>query len=456
MNKIEKHFFKSISREETLQTIARTVNARKGIFVLTGEKETGKSKLIKLLPQELSNTKIIELDKEFLNISEIYNEILKQLREEFHINSSEKDKADFLQKTAEKFYNNGENILVVLDNADSYSAKTLDNIFTLTDFKKNGYHLIQTMFVCDYSGLATLKKRQSEYEEQLISVTIDLKPFSYSETKLFVIDYLSEIGINSDKLNETDFKIIHEYTKGLAGNISKLLDLYFSKYKSVSEETIRDFSTFLSKFEKTSKTKIKTLLLTFIPIIIIIIVASIYYPNSSSKKIIVSKKSPQNKSDQLSNNTTKNNGTLPHVLVQKDIDNKTLTENKEHTLTFQDNDNGAKKLELMKPYIISKVPENTSDFQESVFTEKADKTESPKKPASETKTQEVVKQCVTLKSNLNFRKKPSTNSEVITVLSADREFIIKEKRNDWLKITFDNNTGWIYGSEEYVKISVCK
>jgi len=454
MNNIEKHFFISISREETIQTIVGAVNARKGIFVLTGEKETGKSTLVKLLPTWLKNTKIIEINTEYWNLSKFYEEILNKLGKKIPANISDNDKIDLLQKTAEEFYSEGENILVVVDNADTYSASTLDIFFTLADFKKNGDHLIQTLLICDYAGLASLKESQKDYEEQVFSVIIDLKPFSYSESKLFIIDYLSEIGINPEKLNETDFKIIHEYTKGMAGNISKLIDLYFSKYESKNEEIVGDFSKFISKFEKTGKTKVKAFLLTFALIILLIGVASIYYSNFFQKDTTISKESFQNKtSAQIGNKTIKDNNT-PTVLVQKDtINNEIFSGNETLTLTLPDTKNSPTNLTLLKRNIILEAPGNGSASNYTVSPEVMSKSESQQ---NETISHEATKDCAILKANLNFREEPSTNSEVITVLSAGREFIIKEKRNGWLKITFDNNTGWIYGSEEYVEISVCK
>lgn len=454
MNNIERHFFISISREETIQTIVGTVNARKGIFVLTGEKETGKSTLIKLLPTWLKNTKIIEINTEYSNLSEFYEEILNKLGKKIPANTSEKDKANLLQKTAEDSCSKGENILVVVDNADTYNASTLDIFFTLADFKKNGDHLIQTLLVCDYEGLASLKECQKDYEEQVISAIIDLKPFSYSESKLFIIDYLSEMDINPEKLNETDFKIIHEYTKGMAGNISKLIDLYFSKHKSKNEETVGDFSKFISKFKKTGKTKTKAFLLTFVLIILLIAVASIYYSNFSQRDIIISKESPQNKtSAQIDNKIIKDNNTST-ILAKKDTSNNEIfTGNETVTLILPDTKNSPTNLTLLKRNIILEAADNDSTSNYSVFPEDTTKAESQQ---NETISHETIKNCAILKANLNFRKEPSTNSEVITVLSVGREFIIKEKRNGWLKITFDNNTGWIYGSEEYVEISVCK
>ncbi|MDO5410694.1 MAG: NlpC/P60 family protein [Lachnospiraceae bacterium] len=65
---------------------------------------------------------------------------------------------------------------------------------------------------------------------------------------------------------------------------------------------------------------------------------------------------------------------------------------------------------------------------------------------------------VTAESNLNVRKKPSTDSKIITKISEEERYTVKSQKNDWVKISLDgliNEDGDEKKSAGYISADYC-
>ncbi|TYB32501.1 MAG: SH3 domain-containing protein, partial [Flexistipes sinusarabici] len=59
------------------------------------------------------------------------------------------------------------------------------------------------------------------------------------------------------------------------------------------------------------------------------------------------------------------------------------------------------------------------------------------------------------KVNLNFRAKPSMNSEVIKVLSEGSIYVINDTRDNWISISENSRNGWIANNNSFIDIKKC-
>jgi type II secretory pathway predicted ATPase ExeA len=215
------------SHREGLAQLIYGVNARRGFIVLTGEVGTGKTTLIHAFLGQLSNN-----THTALIFSEITNpiDLLRHVCEEFRLIpplSEIKSTHDYISALNEfllKQYQDNQNAVLIIDEAQNLSAEVLESLRLLSNFETTKDKLLQIILVgqpelalkLNGSGLRQLKQR--------VTLRHQLRAFTATECREYIFSRLKHAGSNSEIFPSNTIDLIQRYSNGIPRLINVIAD----------------------------------------------------------------------------------------------------------------------------------------------------------------------------------------------------------------------------------------
>lgn len=184
----------SRKHREAIDLMGFGVSGRKGFIMLTGEVGTGKTTLCRALLGKLSKKTESAL---ILNPVLSDHELLKTITEDFGLKVEKdtvKSHLDRLNEFLLRIASTGGNAVVIIDEAQNLSPKTMEMIRLLSNLETDKEKLLQIILV----GQPELKEKLNFPElrqlNQRIIVRYHLNPLDFNETKAYIQSRLFVAG----------------------------------------------------------------------------------------------------------------------------------------------------------------------------------------------------------------------------------------------------------------------
>ena len=217
----------SESHREALAQLVYGIKSRRGFVVLTGEVGTGKTTLIQCLLEELNgNTKTALI----FNMIVSPKDLLRYVCEKFGLVSdhdSQRDIHDYLSML-ERFlldsYRNGDNVAVVIDEAQNLPTEVLENVRLLSNFETTRDKLLQILLVGQPELGSRLNASELRQIKQRVALRHHLNPLNISECRAYIARRLEVAGGDLSLLTPEAAGAVHSYSGGIPRLINILCD----------------------------------------------------------------------------------------------------------------------------------------------------------------------------------------------------------------------------------------
>lgn len=250
-------FFLSRKHKEALSHLLYGISQRKGVLVIIGEIGTGKTTLCRFFLNQLTeNVKTaFILNPHFSEV-----QLLEAIIKDFGISLKYKSRISFvweLNRFLLSESERGNNVILIIDEAQSLKAQTLEQIRLLSNLETEKNKLIQIVLV----GQPELNRKLNLYElrqlQQRIMVKYHIAPLEKDEIKDYIEHRLNIAGSGGRiKFTEEAIKTVADFSGGtprliniicdralLAGFVSEANTIDFNIINRCLEELKPDLET---------------------------------------------------------------------------------------------------------------------------------------------------------------------------------------------------------------------
>jgi general secretion pathway protein A len=241
-------YFSSTKHNEAFGHLLYGINQRKGIIVISGEIGTGKTTLCRTL--------LTQLDEEIktaliLNPSFSDTQLLKLIIKDLGIETKARnrfDLVDALNNFLLKETSLGNNVVVIIDEAQNLKPKQLEQIRLLSNLETEKEKLLQIVLVGQPELLEKLKLPELRQLNQRVSVRYSIPPLQQPELQSYIdhrinLAYTGNGSNNKPLFTDEAVKAIFEHSQGTPRMINILCDRallagFAQEMKSINEQII--------------------------------------------------------------------------------------------------------------------------------------------------------------------------------------------------------------------------
>ena len=246
-------FYGSKGHKRAMAYLEYGLSQGEGFIVITGEVGAGKTTLVRNLFQKLEPEKIIAAQIANTNLDS--DDTLRMVAAAFGLSLPQGNpgKASVLiglEQFFRKCEQQGKRALLVVDEAQNLSARTVEELRMLSNFQGDDKPLLQTFLLGQPEFRKTLLSSDMQQLRQRVSATYHLGPLDLAETRSYIEHRLKTAGWGGDPVFDEDaFAAIHDYAGGIPRKINALCDRlllmgYLEKLRNFGgaqvEEVIRD------------------------------------------------------------------------------------------------------------------------------------------------------------------------------------------------------------------------
>jgi putative secretion ATPase (PEP-CTERM system associated) len=219
-------FFGSKGHKRAMAYLEYGLSQREGFIVVTGEVGAGKTTLVRNLFRKLESEKI--LAAQIVNTDLESADTLRLVAAAFGLPYENSDKASLLIRL-EQFFRQcdqqGKRTLLVVDEAQNLSRRTVEELRMLSNFQTDDRSLLQTFLLGQPEFRKTLLGSDMQQLRQRVIATYHLGPMDLSETRSYIEHRLKTAGWCGDPSFEDDaFETIHNHAGGIPRKINALCD----------------------------------------------------------------------------------------------------------------------------------------------------------------------------------------------------------------------------------------
>jgi len=217
----------SESHREALAQLVYGIKSRRGFVVLTGEVGTGKTTLIQCLLEELNGSTKTAL---IFNMIVSPKDLLRYVCEKFGLVSDRENQRDIhdylslLERFLLDSYRNGDNVAVIIDEAQNLPTEVLENVRLLSNFETTRDKLLQILLVGQPELSSRLNASELRQIKQRVALRHHLNPLNISECRAYIARRLEIAGGDISLLTPEAPGAVHSYSGGIPRLINILCD----------------------------------------------------------------------------------------------------------------------------------------------------------------------------------------------------------------------------------------
>jgi len=242
-----KFFFPSAKHLEALNSMRYAIDERKGFVVITGEIGAGKTTVSRTLLNSLEqNTKVALITNTHLTPRELIAEILEEYEIEYNGGTKQK-LLSHLNHFLIRQLANDMNTILIIDEAQNLSPKTLEEVRMLSNLETEKEKLIQIILLGQPQLKAKLEHPKLEQFKQRIAVYYHLESLTKDEVCEYVLHRLkvASAGVSGEFFTPDAIELVSQYSRGIPRLInllcdSALLSGYVSETRLITASVITD------------------------------------------------------------------------------------------------------------------------------------------------------------------------------------------------------------------------
>jgi len=215
----------SESHQTALESLLYGIHERSGFMVLTGDVGTGKTTICRaLLPKLGPQVRTAVIFDSF--VSE--GDLLKSILQDFGlpaIGGSKKDRTDALHKFLIQILSQGENAVLIIDEAQNLSIFALEQIRMLSNLETEKEKMLQIILMGQLQLEQKLQSPRLKQLNQRVAIRHRLRRLTRPETELYIQQRLIIAGAGGRiQFAKSAFDKIHEFSQGVPRLINLLCD----------------------------------------------------------------------------------------------------------------------------------------------------------------------------------------------------------------------------------------
>lgn len=223
-----KFLYLSLSHKEALSQLIYGIKSRRGFIVLTGEVGTGKTTLIQRLLDDLKGEQV--RCAYLFDLTASPKDLLRSVCEEFALTTplaKDSDVPDYLtliNRFLLASYQNGDNVVLIIDEAQNLSAEVLERVRLLSNFETKQDKLLQILLVGQPELSVRLDQPDLRQLKQRVALRHHLSPLNLSECKEYIAKRLEIAGGDVSLFSAGAIEAIHDFSGGLPRLVNILSD----------------------------------------------------------------------------------------------------------------------------------------------------------------------------------------------------------------------------------------
>ncbi len=218
----------SKGHKEALAQLVYGIRTRRGFVVLTGEVGTGKTTLIQSLLEQIGDG---HTHSAFLfDLTGTPKDLLRSLCQEFALISpleKEKEIPEYLALLNQfvlESYQKGDNVAVIIDEAQNLPAEVLERVRLLSNFETKRDKLLQIVLVGQPELSDRLNAPELRQLKQRVALRHHLNSLDLSECKEYIAKRLEISGGALSLFSAEALQMVHTYSGGIPRLINILCD----------------------------------------------------------------------------------------------------------------------------------------------------------------------------------------------------------------------------------------
>lgn len=240
------YLYMSSGHENIFTHLEYAIAENKGFVVITGEVGSGKTTLINYLISK----SLIGVEVGLINNTYIApNQVIKSICREFELDTDGLDRDEMLDRFHDFLidnYSKKKRVILIFDEAQNLSIKTLEEIRMLSNLEAEKDHLIQIILSGQPELRPKLQDKRLKQFVQRITVYCHLSGLSRAEVNKYIKYRLTVGGAKtSDIFMDTAIGLIASYSKGIPRVINLVCDAalvygYADNKKKISKAIIEE------------------------------------------------------------------------------------------------------------------------------------------------------------------------------------------------------------------------
>jgi putative secretion ATPase (PEP-CTERM system associated) len=219
-------FFGSGTHKRALAYLRYGIEQGEGFIVVTGDVGTGKTTLVARLFQALDAKGIVAARLVSTQIQA--DDMLRLVAAEFGLPFDRLSKAALLHKLEQYFrvcVQEGKRALLVVDEAQNLSRRTIEELRMLSNFQWKGKPLVQSLLLGQREFRTLMRSEGFEQLRQRVLAAYHLQPLSEEESRQYIEHRLRLVGWNGDPYIDDDvYPRLYEFTGGVPRKTNLLCD----------------------------------------------------------------------------------------------------------------------------------------------------------------------------------------------------------------------------------------
>ena len=244
------YLYMSSGHENIFSHLEYAIAENKGFVVITGEVGSGKTTLINyLITKSLSGVEVGLINNTYI----APNQVIKSICREFELSTEGLDRDEMLDRFHDfliEKYSQSKRVILIFDEAQNLSIKTLEEIRMLSNLEAEKHHLIQIILSGQPELKVKLRDGRLKQFVQRITVYCHLNGLSRTAVEKYIKYRLAVAGAKDpDLFVDGAISKIAAYSKGIprlinlvcdAGLVYGYADNHKKINKSIIEEVIRE------------------------------------------------------------------------------------------------------------------------------------------------------------------------------------------------------------------------